>query len=67
MFKREKLKSFMAEKGLNNTELARQIGVTEKCIRDILNGIKQPSLARASEIADLMECTIDDLVEKEEE
>lgn len=65
MFKREKLKEFMIAKGLSNCELARQIGVTEKCIRNYLSGIKQPSLATASEIAALMGCSLDELVEKE--
>ena len=67
MFKRDKLKEFMQAKGLNNSELARKIGVTEKHVRDILGGIKQPSLARASELAELMGCSIDDLVEREAE
>ena len=62
MFDREKLKKYMQEHGITNVALAARLGITEGAVRHILVGIKQPSLYMASELARMMECTVDELV-----
>lgn len=66
MFNNKKLESYMKSNGITPTVLAARIGVTEGAVRHILIGIKQPSLYLASEIAQMMGCTLDELVHKEE-
>ena len=62
MFNRMKLSEWMEEQELTNCELAKQLGVSEAAIRHIRLGIKQPSLGMAVELAQLMECKLDDVV-----
>lgn len=62
MFNREKLKRFLADQGISQAGLARELLVSESAIRNILTGIKQPSLAMTVEISKKMECTVDDLI-----
>ena len=56
----------MKEKGMTNVALAKQLGVSEGAVRHIIVGIKQPSLAMANEIAQMMGCTVDELIVREE-
>ena len=62
MFNGKKLEVYMKEKGITNVALAKQLGVSEGAVRHILVGIKQPSLAMASELAKMMGCTVDELI-----
>ena len=62
MFNRMKLSEWMEEQELTNCERAKQLGVSEAAIRHIRLGIKQPSLGMAVELAQLMECKLDDVV-----
>ena len=62
MFNRRKLSEWMEEQELTNCELAKKLGVSESAIRHIRLGIKQPSLGMAVELAQLMECKLDDVV-----
>lgn len=62
MFNRMKLSEWMEEQELTNCELAKKLGVSEAAIRHIRLGIKQPSLGMAVELAQLMECKLDDVV-----
>ena len=66
MFDRAKLKKHLERYGLSVSQFARDIGVTESAVRQILTGVRQPSLTMAAQIAGLMECTIDDLVINED-
>lgn len=65
MFNRKKLADYMKENGITNVALAKRFGVSEGAIRHILVGIKQPSLAMAHEIAQMIGCTVDELLESE--
>lgn len=62
MFNGEKLSAFMKREGMTNVALAKKLGVSEGAVRHIIVGIKQPSLYMACEIAQMMGCTVDDLV-----
>lgn len=62
MFDRKKLKDFMSDNNLAVSKVAAEFGVTESAIRNILYGIKQPSLAMANGFAKMMDCKVDDLV-----
>ena len=64
MFNGEKLSNYMKENGITNVALARKLGVSEGAIRHILIGIKQPSLYMTCEIAQMMGCTVDELIAK---
>ena len=66
LFNGKKLSDFMKEKGMTNVALAKQLGVSEGAVRHIIVGIKQPSLAMANEIAQMMGCTVDELIVREE-
>ena len=62
MFNGEKLSAFMKREGMTNVALAKKLGVSEGAVRHIIVGIKQPSLYMACESAQMMGCTVDDLV-----
>ena len=64
MFNGKKLEGYMKEKGITNVALAKQLGVSEGAVRHILVGIKQPSLAMAAELAEMMGCTVDELLKE---
>ena len=66
MFNGKKLFDFMKKKGMTNVALAKLLGVSEGAVRHIIVGIKQPSLAMANEIAQMMGCTVDELIVKDE-
>ena len=65
MFNRKKFTSYLNENKVSYSELARKFGVSEGTIRHIAVGLKQPSLAMTCDIAELMGCNVDDLLEKE--
>ena len=65
MFNGKKLAEFMKERGITNVALAKQLGVSEGAVRHILVGIKQPSLYMAGELANMMGCTVDELIIEE--
>ena len=62
MFNGIKLAEYLKAKGITNVALAKKLGVSEGAIRHIIVGIKQPSLAMACELAELMGCSVDDLI-----
>ena len=61
MFNKEKLRVFLDDNAISQSELARRLGVTEGTVRHILVGIKQPSFYMACALADLMGVTLDSL------
>ncbi len=62
MFNREKLSEYLKKNKITQLGFAKQLGVTEGAIRHIVVGIKQPSLDMTVRIAQLMGCTVNDLV-----
>lgn len=50
--------------GITNSALAKELNVSEGAIRHIVTGIKQPSLAMTCQFAEMMNCTVDELVIK---
>ncbi len=66
MFNKKKLSDFMKEKGITNVAMAQKLGVSEGAVRHILVGVKQPSLAMTVELAQIMGCTVNDLVVSQE-
>lgn len=61
MFNKEKLRAYLEDNVMSQSELARRLGVTEGTVRHILVGIKQPSFYMACVLADLMGVTLDSL------
>ena len=64
MFNGKKLERYLKQNKITNVALAKQLGVSEGAVRHIIVGIKQPSLAMAHEIAQMMGCTVDELIKK---
>ena len=62
MFNGIKLAEFPKANGITNVALAKRLGVSEGAVRHIIVGIKQPSLAMACELSELMGCTLDELI-----
>ena len=67
MFKKEKLQEFMEKEKLSWARLGEQIGTSGTMVGYLLKGYKQPSVVLLRRIADVMGCTMDELVLKEEE
>ena len=65
MFNGKRLEDYMKENGITNVALAKRLGVSEGAVRHIIVGIKQPSLAMANELAQMMGVTVDELIKKE--
>ena len=63
MFKKEKFKEFLRDHNISMCECARRMFVTEGTIRHIIMGIKQPSLWITCQIALMMGCGLEELVE----
>lgn len=67
MFNRMAARKKMEEKDLSQQALGDQVGVSQGMIGLILTGRKQPSLALAADIARVLECTVDELIEHEDQ
>ena len=65
MFNRKKLKDYMKKQGITQSQMARDLAVSESAIRHIVTGLKQPSLAMTVVFAKMIGCTVDDLIIKE--
>ena len=51
MFNGKMLEKYLKENKITNVALAKMLGVSEGAVRHIIVGIKQPSLAMATELA----------------
>lgn len=56
------VRKYREEKGLDQTELAQRVCVSQAMIARIENDTKPPSVALLKSIAVTLECTMDDLV-----
>lgn len=66
MFNGKMLEKYLKENKITNVALAKTLGVSEGAVRHIIVGIKQPSLAMATELARMMGVTVDELLVKDE-
>lgn len=57
------IKLIRARKGMNQSELAELIGVTQGVISSWENGLYAPSIAKLPELARILGCTVDELLE----
>ena len=60
------IKAMRQAKGLSQRELAERIGVKQESITQWENGKTSPKFERLAIIADALECTVDDLVRKDD-
>ena len=58
-----KLRELRSAKGMTQKELADILDVSETTIFKYEKGIMKPSLERAMQLADALECSLDDLVD----
>ena len=64
MFNNELFAQKMEAFGYNTVSLAEEVGVTQAMVEGIKKGYKRPSLELAARIAELFNCTVDDLLKK---
>ncbi len=61
----ENLKQLMKESNITQTELSKNIGVSQSAISNWLKGVKEPSLTSLWLVADYFGYTIDELLGRE--
>lgn len=59
----KKIKLLLKEKGISQTELAENVGVSQAMISYIVKGIKAPSVTLLKRISDYLGVTMDELVQ----
>lgn len=57
------LKEYRVKKGYTQTQVAEALGVTPVCITQWENGARRPNVVMLKKLAELLECTADDLLE----
>ena len=58
----ENLRQLMKECGVNQVQLAKDIGVAQSAISAWLNGKKEPSILSLWLLADYFNCNVDELI-----
>lgn len=61
------LKKIRTEKGITQETLANAIGVNPTAISNYEIGIREPNLEKLKNIASVLDCTVDELLEDEKE
>lgn len=56
------VKSKRLKKNITQDELARMLGVTQQAVMKWENGSSQPRAARLPKLADILGCTVDELL-----
>lgn len=59
------LKSIRKQRGITQSELAREAGCTQTHVSDMENGVHAPSIALATKIADILKVSLDELFDRE--
>jgi len=57
------LKKLRNDVGMSQKELADKLGVSDTVIVNYENGKKTPNLKRLVQMADILKCTLDDIIE----
>lgn len=57
------LKEYRVKKGYTQTQVAEALGVTPVCITQWESGVRRPNVIMLKKLAELLECTADDLLE----
>lgn len=58
-----KIKELREKKGLTQLELAKKLGISDITISKYERYVQTPSIERAMQLADALECSLDDLVD----
>lgn len=61
----EKIRSLIAEKKLEQKDVAEAVGVSEQMISYIVRGLREPSVTVLSRIAKVLECAPGELIIQE--
>ena len=61
------IRNIRQKKGMLQTELADKVGVTQGMVSLWETGYCSPSLSSAQKLAEVLDCTIDELIEKPQE
>lgn len=57
------LKDYRRKKRLTQKQIAKLLGVTPNCITQWESGVRRPNVVMLKKLAELLECTADDLLE----
>lgn len=60
----ENIKKLRTERNMKQTELAQKAGITQSMLCQIERGTKNPSLQIGYIISKILQCEVDDLIEK---
>lgn len=66
MFNGKKYRELMDQHGLSERDVANHIGYTPPMVHFLIAGTRKPSLEQAVMMAELVGCTVDELVRREE-
>lgn len=61
------LTKIRTEKGMTQTALAKQLGVTSQAVSNYELGLREPSFVKLRKMADILECTVDELIGDDDE
>lgn len=62
MFDSKRLRDYLAENQLSQSDFAMKIGTSQTMVYFLANGIKEPSVKLLTRIADVMGCATDELL-----
>ncbi|MBR2907000.1 MAG: helix-turn-helix transcriptional regulator [Clostridia bacterium] len=65
MFNGKKYRELMDQHGLSEVDVGEHIGYTSVMVNHIIHGRRRPSLEQAVGMAELVGCTVDELIVKE--
>ena len=57
-----KLKEYRIRKGMTQEAVAESVGLTNKAICNYEKGIREPNIDMIKRLADLLDCTVDELL-----
>lgn len=60
----KKIEKMISDKGLMQKDIAGAVGVSETMVSYIIRGLREPSLTVLSRIANVLECTVAELIEE---
>ena len=61
-----KLKEIRTQKGMTQESVAKGVGVTNQAICNYEKGVRKPGLYTLKKLANVLECTVDALIEDED-
>ncbi len=61
---KSRIKEWIVKRGLKNEDVSKRLNVSRETVSKWCNNKAKPSLDKAFELADILECKVDDLYER---